>query len=271
MRPICLLAPVSLLIGMLAAAPPQYLKQVAKFRADREKSLRSADGWTTLVELRWLKPGENRVGSDPKLGTLILKNGRVEYRSAAGVTTRAKDEEQFLAAGTRTYFLIHRADRFGIRVKDSNALARKQFTHLNWYPVDPSWRIAARFTPYAKPRKVSFDTVIAGLQEQDEAPGFVTFSRGGHEYRLDPVLDENELFFIFRDQTSGKTTYGASRFLYADAPRSLKTPGTVILDFNEAINPPCVFTPYATCPLAPPQNRLALPVTAGELMYNSHR
>lgn len=268
MRPIYLLAAVSLLV---AATPPQYVHEVQQFRAEREKSLRSADGWTTLVGLTWLKPGENRLGSDEKLGTLILKNGQVEYRSASGATVPVKDEEQFLSAGSVKYSLIHRGDRFGIRVKDSEASARKQFTHLSWYPIDPSWRIVAKFTPYDKPHTVSFDTVIAGLKEQDEAPGYVIFSRGGHEYRLEPVIEDNQLFFIFRDHTSGKSTYGASRFLDAEMPRNPRAAGTVVLDFNKAYNPPCVFTPYATCPLPPPQNRLALAVTAGELMYNNHR
>src|SRR5262249_18626101 len=107
--------------------------------------------------------------------------------------------------------------------------------------------------------------------EEDDSPGYVTFSHNGREFRLEPVLDEGELFFIFKDETSGKTTYPATRFLYAAAPKNLKAPATVVLDFNKAINPPCVFTAFATCPLPPPQNRLALAVTAGELMYNNHR
>jgi len=99
----------------------------------------------------------------------------------------------------------------------------------------------------------------------------MTFAKDGREHRLDAVVDEDQLFLIFRDQTSGKTTYPAARFLYAQPPKDLKAPSTVVLDFNKAINPPCVFTPYATCPLPPPQNRLTLAVTAGELMYNNHR
>ena len=125
----------------------------------------------------------------------------------------------------------------------------------------------AKFIPFDKPRKVMFDT-LAGVKEEDESPGYVTFTRGGMEYRLEPVLDDGELWFIMRDGTSGKATYGASRFLYAALPKGgVKQAGTVEIDFNKAENPPCVFTDFATCPLPPPQNRLSLAVTAGEQMY----
>ncbi|MDQ2944534.1 MAG: DUF1684 domain-containing protein, partial [Acidobacteriota bacterium] len=77
---------------------------------------------------------------------------------------------------------------------------------------------------------------------------------------------DNQLFFIFKDQTSGKGTYPSGRFLYAD----LAANGQVVLDFNKAYNPPCAFTPYATCPLPPVQNRLTARVEAGELNYGHH-
>jgi uncharacterized protein len=263
---------LTLAVPLLAA---NYTQEVATFRADREKSLISENGWTTVVGLTWLKEGDNRVGFDsiPDVGTFTLKAGHVQFRPAAGVKLppqELKEDVNPLSLGSVKFFLIHRGDRFGIRVKDSEAKARKEFTHLSWYPVDPTWRIVAKFTPWDKPHKLSFDTVIAGLKEDDESPGYVTFSKDGHEYRLEPALDEKELSFVFRDQTSGKSTYAASRFLDTDGPVNLKAAGPVILDFNKAYNPPCAFTSYATCPLAPPQNRLSLPVVAGELMYNGH-
>lgn len=102
------------------------------------------------------------------------------------------------------------------------------------------------------------------VKQPMESPGYVTFTHGGKEYRLEPVLEGKQLFFVFRDGTSNKSTYGAARFLYAAPVKD----GTVILDFNKAINPPCAFTPFATCPLPPPQNRLALAITAGEKKYS---
>jgi uncharacterized protein (DUF1684 family) len=254
-----------------------HAQEVAKFRADREKSLISADGWTTVVGLTWLKEGENQVtlpDSTPvRVGTFTLKTGHVQFRPAAGVKLPAqelKEDSAPLVFGSLKFLMIQRGDKFGIRVKDTEAKARKEFTHLSWYPVDASWRIVAKYTPWDTPHTLSFDTVIPGLKEEDKSPGYVSFTKDGHEYRLEPSLDEKELSFVFRDQTSGKSTYAASRFLDTDAPANLKASGTVILDFNKAYNPPCAFTPYATCPLAPPQNRLSLPILAGELMYNGH-
>jgi hypothetical protein len=127
--------------------------------------------------------------------------------------------------------------------------------------------VSAKFTPWDKPHTLSFDTVIPGMKEQDDSPGYVSFTREGKQYRLEPTVDDGELSFVFRDLTAGKTTYAAARFLDIPAPKNLKTEGTVVLDFNQAYNPPCVFTAYATCPLPPPQNRLPIAVPAGEKMY----
>jgi uncharacterized protein (DUF1684 family) len=167
-----------------------------------------------------------------------------------------------LALGTLRLILLKRGERYAIRVKDNASPARKRFTGLRWYPADPAWRISARFTPYPAPRKIAIQNVI-GATEYVDSPGVVEFIRGGKTYRLEPIAEGSELFFVFRDATSGKSTYGAGRFLYADAPEG----GTVLLDFNKAENPPCAFTAYATCPLPPKQNRLTLPVAAGEMKY----
>jgi hypothetical protein len=165
------------------------------------------------------------------------------------------------------FFVIKREDKMGVRIKDNDSATRREFTGLKWYPPDASWRVQAKFVPWDKPHSVTFDTAV-GVKETDESPGYVTFRRDGKEYRLEPVVDDNELWFVMRDQTSGKTTYGASRFLYAAMPKDgVKRAGTVEIDFNRAENPPCVFTDFATCPLPPPQNRLPLAVTAGEQMY----
>jgi len=240
--------------------------------------------------LSWLKEGDNRAGSDPKadvplpaslppqVGVLSLHSGHVKFQPSAGVKLPSKDlkpDSDVLALGTVKFFLIQRGEgadaksgvKFGVRVKDSEAATRKEFTHLSWYPVDPSWRIVANYIPWDKPHVLSFDTVIAGLQEQDASPGIVKFEREGKEYTLESDSDGE---IVFRDQTTGHATYGAGRFVDINLPKNLKAPASVVLDFNEAYNPPCVFTAYATCPLPPPQNRLPLPIAAGELMYNGH-
>jgi uncharacterized protein len=269
--------------GLLAG---DYSAEIARFRAEREKSLVREDGWTTVVGLSWLKEGDNRAGSDARadvplpaslpaqVGVFTLHAGHVRFQPAAGVKLAAKDlkpDADMISLGTVKFFLIQRGEgssaKFGVRVKDSEAPMRKEFTHLSWYPVDPSWRVVAKFVPWDKPHVLSFDTVIAGLQEQDSSPGTVTFTREGKEYSLEPAADGS---IVFRDQTTGRATYGAGRFLDITLPKNLKASGSVVLDFNEAYNPPCVFTPFATCPLPPPQNRLTLAVAAGELMYNGH-
>lgn len=278
---------VLLLFGLAAALlAGDYAAGIAKFRADREKSLVREDGWTTVVGLSWLKEGDNRAGSDPKadvplpaslpaqVGVFTLHSGHVRFQPSAGVKLPAKElkpDSDVVALGTVKFFLIQRGDgpsaKFGVRVKDSDAATRKEFTHLSWYPVDPGWRIVAKYIPWDKPHVLAFDTVVPGLQEQDSSPGTVRFTRDGKEYSLEPAADGS---IVFRDQTAGKATYGAGRFLDIDLPKNLKIAGSVVLDFNEAYNPPCVFTAYATCPLPPPQNHLALTVAAGELMYNGH-
>jgi hypothetical protein len=289
-----------LLVGCIAAAAadkpgPNYQRVISDWRADHEAKLKADDGWLTVVGLTWLKEGDSRVGSNPSfevrlpksapgnVGTLTLKGGKVRFRPAKGVTVTmngapAQEAElkpdidpnyDRLAVGRVKFFIVQREDRIGVRIKDNDSAPRREFTGLKWYPVDPSWRILAKFVPWDKPRKVTFDTAV-GVKEQDESPGYISFERNGKEYRLEPVVDGKELWFVMRDQTSGKTTYGASRFVYATMPKNgVKQSGTVELDFNKAENPPCVFTDFATCPLPLPQNRLPLAVTAGEMMYRN--
>ncbi len=275
------------------AADPAYQRSIAEYRAQTEAKLKADEGWLTVVGLDWLKEGENRVGSNPsfevrlpkaapdRVGTLTLKGGKVRFRPERGVAvtfngvpaveTELKPDitPQYdkLAAGRIKFFIIQREQRFGVRIKDNNSAARREFSGLKWYPVDESWKVSAKYVPYEKPHKFAFET-LAGLKEEAESPGYVTFQRAGKEYRMEPVLDGTDFWFVMRDQTSGKTTYGASRFLYAPVPKSgITRPGALEIDFNKAENPPCVFTNYATCPLPPPRNRLPLAVTAGEMMY----
>ncbi len=284
------------------SAAASYVKTVTEWRAQREAALKADDGWLTVVGLEWIKNGENTIGSDPsstvvlpksapaRAGTLTLANNKVRFKPAAGLAPGAilinnqPAREMELrpdldAACTRVvvgrvkFFIIQREDKaggqakFGVRIKDNDSAQRREFSGLKWYPVDPSWRITAQYIPFDKPRELTFETLV-GLKEHDQSPGYVQFERDGKHYRMDAVVEDTDLWFVMRDSTSGKSTYAASRFLYADLPKNgLKQAGPVVIDFNQAENPPCVFTPYATCPLPPPQNRLTLAVTAGEQMY----
>jgi uncharacterized protein (DUF1684 family) len=192
----------------------------------------------------------------PAHGVPLTLNGKPASETAL------REDDDILAINHLKFYLIRRGDKAGIRLKDNDCAARKHFQGLSWYPVDRSWRIQAKFTSWPAPHSLKFYNTI-GQEETEPSPGYVTFQKEGHEFRLEPMLDDGMLFFVLRDQTSGKTTYGASRFLYADPAKD----GVAWLDFNQAENPPCAFTAYATCPLPPPQNRLALPITAGEKKY----
>src|SRR5690606_13501956 len=152
-----------------------------------------------------------------------------------------------------------------LRVKDTEAATRTGFLGIDYFPIDPSWRVTAKWVPFEPVHKLEIPNVLGDIDEMP-VPGKAVFERDGKTFELLPVLEEpgaDSLFFILADRTSGKQTYGAARFLYTDMPKD----GKLVIDFNKAYNPPCAFTPFATCPLAPPENRLDLAITAGEKKY----
>jgi uncharacterized protein (DUF1684 family) len=183
---------------------------------------------------------------------------------AAAVALRPDDSgsPDFLSFGRLTMLMIRRGDLLGARLWDKEAPARRSFKGLTWYSIQSSQRIKARFVPHATPKKIPIANFI-GQTEQMTSPGTVEFTMGGQKVSLEPVLEDpssKSLFFVFKDQTAGKGTYGGGRLLYADQAQG----GEVVLDFNRAVSPPCAFTVHATCPLPPPQNRLPVAVEAGE-------
>jgi uncharacterized protein (DUF1684 family) len=266
-----------------------YQREIESWRAQRMARLAADDGWLTVVGLTWLKEGSNRFGADPAsdvvlpagapphAGVLRLAGGQVTVEIAPGTTATiggqrvtnrrlqsdaGAGEPDVLALGSVTLQIIDRGGRLGARLKDRDAPARRAFHGTQWYPVKPQYRIVARFVPHPQPTTIVVPSVV-GIAEAMASPGAVLFELEGKTLQLDPVLEPGspELFFVFRDATSAKTTYGAGRFFRAAPPKD----GRVVLDFNKAYSPPCAFTPYATCPLPPPQNRLAVPIEAGEL------
>ena len=278
---------MSLIALALSAASLSYQDSVEHWRAERQAKLTRDFGWLTVVGLDWLKEGDNRVGADPsnevplppgsapkRVSMISYHAGQAVLHPAPGVPltlngkpakeTTLREDDDVLAINHLQFYLIRRGDRAGIRLKDNDSAARKHFLGLSWYPIDPAWHIQAKFSPWPSEHKLTFHNTI-GQEETEPSPGYATFQKDGREFRLEAMLDEGKLFFVIRDQTSGKTTYGASRFLSADLPA--KGSNTIWLDFNQAENPPCAFTAYATCPLPPPQNRLALAITAGEKIY----
>jgi hypothetical protein len=275
-----------------APAPKDaYLQEIEAWRRERDEGLRDRDGWLTLVGLHWLKEGENRFGSGAdneivfpagrapaRAGTLRLAGDNVTLEAAPGagitrdgkpVTTLALTSAEggkpiIVELGSLRFFVIKRGDRLGLRVRDRESPALAAFRGVESFPADAAWRVEARFEPYDPPKPVPVPNIL-GMVEEEPSPGAVVFDKDGRTYRLDalPASDKGDLFLIFADRTSGEATYGGGRFLEAPPPAG----GKVVVDFNKAYNPPCVFTEYATCPLPPRQNRLDLAVTAGEKMY----
>ena len=275
------------------AADEAYRGELRKWRDAREARLRADGGWLTVVGLFWLKEGRTSFGTDatcdivlpagsaPALaGSFALADGRVSVtlepgvagtigpRAVTGRTELRSDTSggpDVLALGRLSLHVIERGGRLGIRLKDRESPLRAAFTGLAWFPIAERYRVVARFVPYDPPKALKVQNVLGDITPMP-SPGRVEFTLDGKALHLDGVLEEpdaQELFFIFRDQTSGEETYGAGRFLYAELPKG----GKLILDFNKAYSPPCAFTPYATCPLPPFQNRLPVRIEAGEKKY----
>jgi uncharacterized protein (DUF1684 family) len=261
----------------LYAASGTYRSEMAEWRRQRETELLADGGWLTVTGLFWLHEGVNRFGSgaaneivlpdDAALksgGTFDLDHGKVVVRMDGESREVRADSADIVTLGSLSLFVIRRGERYGIRLKDRNSRLRKEFTGLRYFPVTESYRVSARFVPDA--RKIPIANIL-GQTDDMPSPGYVEFELEGKKLRLTPVEESpNELFFIFRDLTSGRETYGSGRFLHTAMPKD----GQVELDFNKAYNPPCAFTPYATCPLPPKQNRLPVRIPAGELNYGAH-
>jgi uncharacterized protein len=276
------------------AAPDGYQQSIEQWRAERVARLTAPEGWLSLIGLEWLQEGANKVGSasdndvvlqagPAHLGVVTLdKSGQVHIKLAdgTGATIDGKSVSEAtliddvhvtgnaspttVVFGTANFYVIDREGRKALRVKDSSAATRQHFLGIDYFPIDPSWRIVADWVPFNPPHDLKMGSVI-GTIDTVKVPGKAVFTRDGHTYELLPYQEEpgGELFFVLGDRTSGHETYGAARFLYAALPVN----GEVVLDFNKAYNPPCAFTSFATCPLAPPENRLDLRITAGEKKY----
>jgi uncharacterized protein (DUF1684 family) len=271
-------------LALLLAAPllpaADYPRQIEQWRAQREAALKTDDGWLTVVGLSWLEEGPNTAGTDPHslillprgpahAGVFERKGDHIAFRALAeGFTSKsdlrtdADGKPDLLQFDGLTLFVIKRGGRFGVRVRDTRSVYRTEFKGLTWFPIDERYRVEAKFVPNDPPRSVSIPTIL-GTTEKQLSPGYAAFELHSVACRLDAVTEDNQLFFIFNDLTYVKQTYPSGRFLKADLPKD----GKVILDFNKAYNPPCAFTPFATCPLPPAQNRLPIRILAGELNY----
>ncbi len=267
-----------------------YTTQIQTWRQHRLERLTAPTGWLSVVGLDWLKDGANTLGSAkdssivlPKvpahLGTITLAGGKAtialdpaanatidgEKKSGGELLDDTHEKPTTVAFDSVNFYLVQRGDKFGLRIKDSDAETRKHFAGIDNFDIDPSWRIEAKWEAYNPPHEVEEPNIL-GQIDKVIVPGAAVFQRAGKTYRVEPVIEtpgDKELFLVFADKTSGKETYGAARFVYTSEPKD----GKVILDFNQAYNPPCAFTAFSTCPLPTKQNRLDVRVTAGEKKY----
>ena len=272
------------LIGMviftlisLAGAPTGYADSIKAWQIHRNDGLHKPDSWLTLVGLFWLHPGDNTIGAAPsntfvlpahsapaKVGTLHLAGDKITFapadHSPAKRLSYDEDKPDIIQVGTVSFFVIKRGDRFAVRAKDSASPTLKNFTAVTFFDVNPSLHFQARLVPEVK--KIPILNVL-GTADLEESPGVVEFTYQGQTCHLRPIYEGKTLFFLFKDPTNKNLTYQAGRMLNTPLP----VDGKVDLDFNRSYNPPCTFTPYATCPLPPKENRLSFPVTAGEKRY----
>jgi len=267
-----------------------YVQEIQKWRDSYEANLKQDDGWLKMSGLFWLKAGGNTFGtgvangivlpegSAPDVaGSFIFRDGstRLSVKPGAPVMLNgapvltemplkpdSAGRPDRITVGRLSMIVIKRGNRYGVRLWDHGSPARRDFRGTQWFPVDEAYRVTARFDSYPQPKMIAILNIL-GDTEPSPSPGYAMFEIAGQRCRLEPVLEDNQLFFIFKDRTSSKQTYPAGRFLYSALPKD----GKVVLDFNKATNPPCAFTAYATCPLPPKQNYLPVAIDAGELNY----
>ncbi len=264
----------------------EYLEDLQKWKEQRLQRLKSENGWLNLAGLYWLKEGENTFGSDssnsivfppeaPPIGGKIIKSGdSVYFRSSPDSEIKINGKLQNFALlnpdpsgnpdlmeyKSLVWYIIKRDNMYGIRLRDYDHPRIKKLDHIPAFDPDLKWRKTAEFIPFDEPDTVLVPTVI-GVDENYISPGKLVFRHKGKEYELLPFKAGEGFFIIIGDKTSAVETYPAGRFVYTKLPDKNNE---VILDFNKAYNPPCAFSPYATCPLPPPENRLDLRIDAGE-------
>ncbi len=263
-----------------------YVESIEEWQVQRLERLKSKNGWLSLSGLFWLEEGENSYGSDPEndivfpekadafCGTLVLDSGSVTLRVAEGIDISVKDSlitemELFddhsegttrLQQGDLAWYIVKRGDRYGIRLRDHKHPRIDELDHIPSYPIQTSYVVEATLEPFDSPRTMTVATPLEGFTESYECPGILNFRVNGEKLTLHPFTSGSGYFLVIADETSGLDTYGGGRFMYAMPDSS----GRIILDFNKAYNPPCAFSPFATCPMPPRENFLPAAIEAGE-------
>jgi uncharacterized protein len=248
------------------------------WRQRRHEELAAPDSWLGLIGLFWLQPGPNVVGSAedcqvqlpagaPRVGVLHHDPDGLRWQPDGGVSiflnTDKVGEASTVDLENLSFFVVDRDNRLALRLRDRDWATKTPFAGLSYFDFDPAWRIVADWQPLSPPLQMTVPNVSGDLKPVEVA-WQARFTVADQELTLLPMaVSAGEVFFVFRDRSSGKETYGAGRFLKTQPA----VDGKIVLDFNRAYSPPCAFTPFATCPLPPPENWLPLAVTAGEKVW----
>ncbi len=274
-----------LIAGLAAAGDTDYVADLEKWRQDFDADVRTG-GWLTLIGRYPVAEGVSTIGSgrtrtvqlpvhlSPKrLGILIRRGADFHFRAeravkvqidgrrfAGSTSLSTKSGTGRVQVGNLRLSVRSVGDDFYLLVADLKNPAIADFKGTTWFPIDPSYRIPATFTPYAEPEKVRVSMTHVESKTLMTSTGDVTFQWAGKTVRLKSFLDDDELFVMFQDQTNEQETYGGGRFLHAPLPKD----GATVLDFNKAFNPYCSVNAYIMCPIPPPENRLDFRVPAGE-------
>ncbi len=272
--------------GPVITDETSYIKSIEEWQKSRVMRLKAENGWLNLAGLFWLKEGENSFGSDPSndivfpekadglCGIITLDDGKVTLSAekdasiesnGIAVTTLIlnddhSDNRTDLRQGDLLWYIIKRGEKYGIRLKDLNHPRIDMLEHIPSYPISTPYVVEAILVPFDEPRKMVVATPVEGFTEEYECPGKLLFRIDKKKLELYPFTSDEGFFLVFADETTGVETYGAGRFLYS----SPDSTGRIILDFNRAYNPPCAFSPFATCPMPPKENFLPVAIEAGE-------
>ena len=270
-----------------------FVESELKWRSERDQRMRSETSWLTIAGLFWLDEGENSFGTGtenniilpensslPYAGEFIVHNNKVKIiaNKTAHIQHKGKmikemvmqsdqnGEPDIIEMGDLKMWVIDRGERLAIRLRDLNSELYIKYKGLTYFPPNRKYRINGKLIPFQEAKTVTLQTVL-GTETHMMSPGYVSFQLNGKNLRLDAFArsaESKRLFIIFNDETNGKETYLASRFMNCDVLEN----GDVDLNFNRAYNPPCAYTPYATCPLPPAQNGLPVRIEAGEKKYD---
>jgi uncharacterized protein len=240
-----------------------YNESIESWRETRAANLQAPKGWLSLAGLFWLEEGANTFGA-AKDNDFVFPEGAPERMGAflrLGDSVWVEMNPDIPQTDRFSWAFIERGGKWGVRLWDAENPARSSFKGIDYYPISKKWRVRARFEVFSEPRILKVPNVL-GMEIEQRSPGVLKFRAGGKNLEL-LALEETEhtFFLIFLDANAGAETYGGGRYLSVSKPGP---DGMTIIDFNKAYNPPCVFTPYATCLLPPAENRLKIAVRAGE-------